>query len=89
MFRRGLSQRFGCRDLEHTHRFSIAYFTRPAHGTMFKDSEGRMIACDEWFSHKFDIYRASNAEQRGNTLLTGGMESVEQRARIHQTVVAA
>lgn len=75
-------------EMEHTHRFSIAYFTRPAHGTMFKDSEGRVIACDEWFSHKFDVYRASHAEQRENSVLTGGMESSEQRGRIHEMASA-
>lgn len=75
-------------EMEHSHRFSIAYFTRPAHSTMFKDSEGRMIACDDWFSHKFNIYRASHAEQRNNTILTGGMETEEQRSRIHQTILA-
>lgn len=61
-------------EMEHEHRFSIAYFCRPAHGTMFRDSEGRMIACDEWFSHKFDIYRATHEEQQKSTVLTGGME---------------
>ena len=74
-------------EMERNHRFSIAYFARPANGTMFKDSEGRIIACDECFSHKFDIYRASHAEQRSNSLLTGGMESIEERARIHTTNV--
>lgn len=69
-------------EMEHTHRYSIAYFCRPAHGTKFRDSEGRMIACDEWFSHKFDVYRASHEEQRKNTILTGGIESAESRARI-------
>ncbi|KAI1321506.1 2OG-Fe(II) oxygenase family oxidoreductase [Xylariaceae sp. FL0255] len=69
-------------EMEHTHRFSIAYFTRPAHGSMFKDSEGRMISCDEWFSHKFDIYRASHAQQRMNTILTGGMEDAATRAKV-------
>ncbi|THW30750.1 putative 2OG-Fe(II) oxygenase family oxidoreductase [Aureobasidium pullulans] len=61
-------------EMEEEHRFSIAYFCRPMHGTMFRDSEGRMIACDEWFSHKFDIYRATHEEQQKNTVLTGGME---------------
>lgn len=61
-------------EMEHEHRFSIAYFCRPVHGTMFRDSEGRMIACDEWFSHKFDIYRATHEEQQKSTVLTGGME---------------
>lgn len=41
---------------------------------MFRDSEGRMIACDEWFSHKFDVYRATHEEQQKNTVLTGGMK---------------
>ncbi|ROV93396.1 hypothetical protein VMCG_08396 [Cytospora schulzeri] len=75
-------------EMEVNHRFSIAYFTRPAHGTMFRDSEGRMIACDDWFSHKFDVYRASHAEQRKNTILTGGMESDVIRAQVVETVVA-
>ncbi|CRG89333.1 hypothetical protein PISL3812_06369 [Talaromyces islandicus] len=69
-------------EMDRAHRYSIAYFCRPAHGTMFKDSEGRMIACDEWFSHKFDVYRATHEEQRQNTILTGGIESAESRARI-------
>ncbi|KUI70439.1 Naringenin,2-oxoglutarate 3-dioxygenase [Cytospora mali] len=73
-------------EMETSHRYSIAYFTRPAHGTMFRDSEGRMIACDEWFSHKFDVYRASHAEQRMNTILTGGMESEEIRAKVVEIV---
>ncbi|CAD0093578.1 unnamed protein product, partial [Aureobasidium vineae] len=74
-------------EMEHAHRYSIAYFCRPVHGTMFRDSEGRMISCDEWFSHKFDIYRATHEEQRKNTILTGGIESAESRARIHSAVV--
>ncbi|KAK2759177.1 hypothetical protein FQN54_003277 [Arachnomyces sp. PD_36] len=74
-------------EMEKSHRYSIAYFTRPAHGTKFKDSEGRMISCDEWFSHKFDVYRATHEEQRQNTILTGGIESAESRARIVQTAV--
>lgn len=74
-------------EMEHTHRFSIAYFCRPAHGTMFRDSEGRMISCDEWFSHKFDVYRTTHEEQRKNTILTGGIESAEARARIHSGIV--
>lgn len=69
-------------EMETKHRYSIAYFCRPAHGTMFKDSEGRLIACDEWFSHKFDVYRATHEEQRKNTVLTGGMEDAELRSRV-------
>lgn len=68
--------------METAHRYSIAYFCRPAHGTMFRDSEGRMISCDEWFSHKFDIYRATHEEQRKNTILTGGIESDEGRKKV-------
>ncbi|THZ96432.1 putative 2OG-Fe(II) oxygenase family oxidoreductase [Aureobasidium pullulans] len=74
-------------EMEHSHRYSIAYFCRPVHGTMFRDSEGRMISCDTWFSHKFDIYRATHEEQRKNTILTGGIESAESRSRIHSSVV--
>jgi hypothetical protein len=74
-------------EQEYKHRYSIAYFCRPAHGTMFKDSEGRMIACDEWFSHKFDIYRATHEEQRKNTILTGGIEDAESRARVQMALV--
>jgi isopenicillin N synthase-like dioxygenase len=76
-------------EMERSHRYSIALFTRPSEGTRFRDSEGRMISCDDWFSHKFDIYRASHAEQRANTILTGGMESAEERARIHQSISVA
>ncbi|POS68961.1 hypothetical protein DHEL01_v212644 [Diaporthe helianthi] len=75
-------------EMDTSHRFSIAYFTRPAHGTTFRDSEGRVIACDEWFSDKFDIYRASHAEQRKNTILTGGMEGQELRSQAFETVAA-
>lgn len=75
-------------EMDNTHRFSIAYFTRPAHGTMFKDSEGRMIACDEWFSHKFDVYRATHEEQRKNTVLTGGIENEEARRRVVVEIAA-
>lgn len=75
-------------EMETEHRYSIAYFTRPAHGTMFRDSEGRLIACDEWFSHKFDVYRSSHAEQRQNTVLTGGIETAEQRARVVTSIAA-
>ena len=70
-------------EMEHEHRYSIAYFLRPVHGTVFKDSEGRTIKADEWFSHKFDVYRASHAEQRMNTVLTGGIEDEKARARVH------
>ena len=73
-------------EMESSHRYSIAYFTRPAHGTMFRDSEGRMIACNEWFSHKFDVYRATHAEQRNNTILTGGMETEKARVRVINTI---
>ena len=70
-------------EMQYEHRFSIAYFTRPANGTVFKDSEGRIIKADEWFSHKFDVYRQSHQEQRMNTVLTGGIEDAKSRARIH------
>ena len=70
-------------EMEHEHRFSIAYFMRPVNGTKFKDSEGREIKADEWFSHKFDVYRQSHQQQRMNTVLTGGIEDAKARARIH------
>ena len=70
-------------EMEHHHRYSIAYFLRPVDGTVFKDSEGRVIKADDWFSHKFNIYRASHAEQRTNTVLTGGIEDSKSRAKIY------
>ncbi|KAL8832854.1 MAG: hypothetical protein Q9170_004720 [Blastenia crenularia] len=70
-------------EMEHEHRFSIAYFTRPVHGTVFRDSESRVIKADEWFSHKFDVYRQSHREQRMNTVLTAGIEDEKMRARVH------
>ncbi|KAL9007495.1 MAG: hypothetical protein Q9173_007252, partial [Seirophora scorigena] len=70
-------------EMDQAHRFSIAYFTRPVHGTVFKDSEGRTIKADEWFSHKFDVYRQSHSEQRMNTVLTGGIEDAKARAVVH------
>lgn len=75
-------------EMDHAHRYSIAYFCRPAHGTMFMDSEGRMISCDEWFSHKFDVYRATHEEQRKNTVLTGGMEAVDTRSKVVVDITA-
>ncbi|KZF18806.1 Clavaminate synthase-like protein [Xylona heveae TC161] len=70
-------------EMEQTHRYSVAYFTRPVDGTTFKDSEGRIISIQDWFEKKFDIYRASHEEQRKNTMLTGGIEDAKARARIH------
>jgi hypothetical protein len=68
-------------EMEPVHRFFIAYFCRPAHGTRFRDLERRMIACDEWFSRKLDVYRATHEEQRRITVLPGGIESAESRGR--------
>ena len=47
-----------------------------------------MIACDEWFSHKFDVYRATHEQQRKNTVLTGGMQNEEARTRVDVEVEA-
>ncbi|KAJ3498141.1 hypothetical protein NLG97_g1359 [Lecanicillium saksenae] len=73
-------------DQEQGHRYSVGWFARPAHGTKFLDSEGRIIRSDEWFSQKFDVMRGTHAEQRGNTLLTGGMEDVAQRTKVEVSV---
>ena len=69
--------------MEYQHRFSVAYFIRPVHGTVFKDSEGRNIKAEDWFSRKFDVMRKSHREQRMDTVLTGGIEDAKLRARIH------
>lgn len=73
-------------EMEHAHRFSIAYFLRPVDGTTFRDSEGRVIKADDWFSHKFDVYRASHAEQRMTTVLDGGIEDEKARATVYEVI---
>lgn len=69
-------------DQERDHRYSVGWFCRPAHGATFRDSEGRLIKSDEWVAQKFKVMRVSHAEQRDNTLLTGGMEDVARRNKI-------
>jgi isopenicillin N synthase-like dioxygenase len=71
-------------EMEFSHRYSIAYFTRPVDGTVFIDSEGRKIQAEEWFEHKFDMLRASHAEQRANSVLTGGIEDVTTRSIVYK-----
>lgn len=70
-------------EMEDAHRYSIAYFMRPVDGTVFKDSEGRVIKADDWFHHKFDVYRATHEEQRKSTILTGGIADEKARVKIH------
>lgn len=69
-------------DQENGHRYCVGWFCRPAYGTKFPDSEGRMVASDEWLAQKFHVMRGSHADQRTNSILTGGMETVAQRTRI-------
>ncbi|KAL4983784.1 hypothetical protein BDW68DRAFT_28600 [Aspergillus falconensis] len=60
------------------HRYSIAFFLRPADDTIYRDSKGRMITAREWHDQKFDHFRASHSEQAGDSILTGGMEQADK-----------
>lgn len=56
-------------------RYSIAFFLRPENGAKFLDSQGRWVKAEQWHDEKFDVFKATHAEQkRVNSMLVGGME---------------
>ncbi|EAW08894.1 putative 2OG-Fe(II) oxygenase family oxidoreductase [Aspergillus clavatus NRRL 1] len=67
---------FTHRQLEHRH--SIAFFLRPADNTIYRDSKDRLVTARSWHDEKFDHFRASHAEQSADSILTGGMEQLDQ-----------
>ncbi|KAJ5370010.1 uncharacterized protein N7496_006102 [Penicillium cataractarum] len=56
-------------------RYSIAFFLRPENHAKFLDSQGRWVRADQWHDEKFDVFKATHAEQKlVNSMLVGGME---------------
>lgn len=55
-------------------RYSIAYFLRPGNDTMFLDSQGRWVTAGRWHDEKYDVFKASDAENhQTDAILLGGM----------------
>lgn len=54
-----------------TTRYSLAYFHRPELKAKFADAEGKEWTGEKWHCTKYKIFRSTNDEQKGNSLLTG------------------
>ncbi|CAJ2509121.1 Uu.00g141470.m01.CDS01 [Anthostomella pinea] len=66
-------------------RYSIAYFLRPEVDALYKDSEGRWVTAGQWHDEKYDVFRASHAEQASvapKTMLLGGMPEHVSRVAV-------
>lgn len=57
-------------------RHTIAYFLRPSNDTKFVDSKDRMITASEWHDQKYEVFKSTHDDQRKDTILTGGIETV-------------
>lgn len=56
-------------------RYSVAFFLRPESDAKYLDSQGRWVTAGQWHDEKFDVFKATHAEQRlANSVLVGGME---------------
>jgi isopenicillin N synthase-like dioxygenase len=57
-------------------RVAVGYFLRAEDEIIFKDNEGDNCSALEWHDRKYANYKAAHADQRLNTVLTGGMEQL-------------
>jgi isopenicillin N synthase-like dioxygenase len=58
---------------EAEYRYSTAYFLRPENEARFRTSENTFVSALDWHDRKYDIFKADHAEQKKNTILTGGI----------------
>lgn len=63
-------------DGQASDRYTIAYFLRPDNRASFIDSNGALVTAQHWHDVKYEVFRASQEEQRRDTILTGGLEPV-------------
>ncbi|KAL2869025.1 gibberellin 20-oxidase family protein [Aspergillus lucknowensis] len=57
-------------------RYSVAYFLRPESEAKYLDSQGRWVTASQWHDEKYDLFKATHADQRlANSMLVGGMEA--------------
>jgi isopenicillin N synthase-like dioxygenase len=57
-------------------RIAIGYFLRAEDEKPLRDNEGKMNTARQWLERKFANYKVDHAEQRQNSILTGGMEEL-------------
>ncbi|GLA29453.1 hypothetical protein AnigIFM63604_004555 [Aspergillus niger] len=57
-------------------RYTIAYFLRPSNSATFVDSNGELVTATNWHDRKYEVFKASHADQRKDTVLTGGLEPI-------------
>lgn len=57
-------------------RWSIAWFLRPADGTIMEGADGEKIEVGEWHDRKFGVYHQKHEEQKNSSVLLGGMEKI-------------
>lgn len=58
---------------ETEYRYSSAYFLRPENQAQFQTSEDNFVSALDWHDRKYDIFKADHAEQKKNSILTGGI----------------
>ncbi|UKZ96569.1 uncharacterized protein TrAFT101_011351 [Trichoderma asperellum] len=59
-------------DGQTSDRYTIAYFLRPDNRVSFIDSNGAHVTAQHWHDVKYEVFRATQEEQRRDTILTGG-----------------
>jgi len=55
-------------------RYSTAYFLRAGDDVVLEGLNGQQMTAGEWFLSKYASFNQTMAEQRGNSIATGGME---------------
>ena len=61
-------------ELQHEHRYSLAYFLRPEDDVEYATVTGETLTAKAWHDRKFDVFRETHAVQAKAPILRGGME---------------